>query len=68
MNAYKFSSKIVAVPFELLQDSELDIEATVRELLAERLARVTNTYFTTGTGAPAQPRGIVTARRSARRV
>jgi HK97 family phage major capsid protein len=55
------------VPFELLQDSEIDIEATVLELLAERLGRITNTFFTVGTGG-AQPRGIVTAARSARPV
>lgn len=59
LNTYKFSSKIVAVPFELLQDSEIDIESVVRDLIAERLGRVTNTYFTNGTGT-AQPRGIVT--------
>lgn len=58
VNAYKFSSKIVAVPFELLQDSSIDIEAFVRDRLSMRLGRVTNTYFTTGTGS-SQPRGIV---------
>lgn len=57
---YKFSSKGVAVPIELLQDSTIDIDALVFELLAERLGRATNTYFTTGTGTN-QPRGIVTA-------
>lgn len=57
---YKFSSKIVAVPFELLQDSNIDIEAFVNGRLATRIGRVTNTYFTTGTGT-SQPRGIVTA-------
>lgn len=60
LNTYKFSSKVVAVPIELLQDSEIDVEALVLSLLSERLARVTNTYFTTGTGT-SQPRGIVTA-------
>lgn len=59
LNAYKFSSKIVAVPFELLQDSQVDIEAFVNARLAERLGRATNTYFTTGTGT-SQPRGVVT--------
>lgn len=59
VNAYKFSSKIVAVPFELLQDSQVDIEAFVRNRLAERIGRATNTYFTTGSGT-AQPRGVVT--------
>jgi HK97 family phage major capsid protein len=59
LNVYKFSSKIVAVPFELLQDSQIDIEGFVNNRLAQRLGRITNTYFTTGTGT-AQPFGIVT--------
>lgn len=59
LNVYKFSSKVVAVPFELLQDSQVDIEAFVNKRLAERLGRITNTYFTTGSGS-AQPFGIVT--------
>lgn len=59
VNAYKFSSKIVAVPFELLQDSQIDIEAFVRGRLVERIGRITNTYFTTGSGT-GQPRGVVT--------
>lgn len=59
LNVYKFSSKIVAVPFELLQDSEIDIAAFVEKRLVQRLGRVTNTFFTTGTGT-SQPRGVVT--------
>lgn len=60
LNTYKYSSKIVAVPVELLQDSEVDIEAFVNARLATRLARATNTKFTTGTGS-SQPNGVVTA-------
>lgn len=60
IGAYKFSSKIVTVPIELLQDSTVDIEAFVRARLAQRLGRITNQYFTTGTGTN-QPNGIVTA-------
>lgn len=60
LKTYKFSSKVVAVPFELLQDSSIDMEGFIRSRLATRLGRVTNTYFTTGTGT-AQPNGIVTA-------
>jgi HK97 family phage major capsid protein len=60
LTVYKFSSKVVAVPFELLQDSNVDIEAFVRKRLVTRLGRVTNTYFTTGTGS-SQPNGVVTA-------
>lgn len=57
---YKYSSKIVAVPFELLQDSNVDIEALVTGRLGQRLGRITNTHFTVGTGS-GQPNGIVTA-------
>lgn len=60
LKTYKFSSKIVAVPFELLQDTSIDMEAFIRDRLVTRLGRVTNTYFTTGTGS-SQPNGIVTA-------
>lgn len=60
LTTYKFSSKIVAVPFELLQDSAVDMESFVRNRLAVRLGRVQNTYFTTGTGS-SQPNGVVTA-------
>lgn len=57
---YKYSSKVVTVPFELLQDSNVDIEAFVRDRLSTRLGRITNTHFTTGTGS-SQPNGIITA-------
>jgi HK97 family phage major capsid protein len=60
LTVYKYSSKIVAVPFELLQDSNVDIEAFVRSRLVTRLGRITNTHFTTGTGT-SQPNGVVTA-------
>ena len=60
LTAYKASSKVVAVPFELLQDSNVDVEAFVRQRLATRLGRITNTGFTVGTGT-AQPTGLITA-------
>jgi HK97 family phage major capsid protein len=60
LNTYKYSSKVVAVPFELLQDSSVDIEAFIRRRLVTRIGRITNTKFTTGTGTN-EPRGVVTA-------
>lgn len=57
---YKYSSKIAAVPFELLQDSSVDIEAFVQGRLVTRLGRITNTHFTVGTGT-GQPTGLITA-------
>lgn len=58
--AYKFSSDAVLVPVELAQDSAFDMDSHLRDLLSERLGRITNQYMTTGTGT-AQPNGIVTA-------
>lgn len=59
MDVYKYTSQSIALPFELVQDSFIDIEAYVQAVLAMRLARIQNTHFTVGTGT-GQPRGIVT--------
>ena len=56
----KFSSKVIAVPFELLQDSEVDIEALINKRLRERIGRAQNSYFTNGSGV-SQPKGLITA-------
>jgi len=58
--AYKFTSDTVLVPYELLEDSVFDLPAVLGEALAVRIARITNAYYTTGTGS-SQPTGIVTA-------
>lgn len=60
LNVFKYSSKIITVPIELLQDSSVDIEAFVRRRIIERIGRITNKHFTIGTGT-GQPRGVVTA-------
>lgn len=60
LDVYKYSSKKIALPFELVQDSFIDIEAYIQALLAMRLGRIQNSHFTVGTGS-GQPRGIVTA-------
>lgn len=60
LNTYKFSSKVLAIPVELLLDSAVDLVAFINQRLATRLGRITNTYFTTGTGT-SQPKGVVTA-------
>lgn len=60
LKAFMYSSKAVAVPFQLLQDSGIDIEAHIIQRLARRIARITNKHFTIGTGT-GQPRGAVTA-------
>lgn len=58
LSVYKYSSKKIALPWELVQDSFLDIEAYIQGLLAMRLGRITNQHYTVGTGS-GQPRGVV---------
>ncbi len=65
LNVYKYSSKVVAVPIELLQDSQIDIEAFIRGRLVTRIGRITNTKFTVGSGIN-EPRGVVTAATAAK--
>ena len=42
LNVFKASSKVIAVPFELLQDSQIDIEAMVMVRAAQRIGRLAN--------------------------
>lgn len=50
-NAYTFSSKIVKVPNELLEDSVFNLPTELGRMLGERLGRIQNTKYTTGAGA-----------------
>jgi HK97 family phage major capsid protein len=60
LKAYKYTSKLVLVPVELLEDSAFDMAATLGELLGIRIGRIQADHFTTGTGA-SQPTGYITA-------
>jgi HK97 family phage major capsid protein len=62
LNAYKFSTKMVKVSIELLQDSAFDIESYLAGKFGTRLGRILNTKFTTGAGSGSgEPKGIITA-------
>lgn len=60
LNAYAYDTEWVRVSMELLQDSAVNVESFIGELLGERLARRVNTELTTGDGT-GDPNGIVTA-------
>ena len=60
MSVYMYSSKSIALPLQLLQDSMIDIEAYIQNLLKLRLWRIQNRHQTLGTGV-SQPRGLVAA-------
>jgi len=60
LGAYKYSSKLVLVPIELIQDSAFDVQGFVADALGVRQGRIQNNHFTVGTGS-SQPNGVVTA-------
>lgn len=60
LEAYKYTSGVVLVSAELLQDSAIDVEATVRDAMGERIGRIGNRHLTVGDGS-AKPNGLVTA-------
>jgi HK97 family phage major capsid protein len=60
--AYKASSDLVRVPYELIEDSAFDLATTLGDMLGERIGRIANEKFTTGAGSgSSEPNGIVTA-------
>ncbi|MFC7929167.1 phage major capsid protein [Streptomyces cinereoruber] len=59
IGAYMYTSKQVRVSYQLLQDSAFDLESWLARKLGERIGRIQNTHFTTGTGS-SQPEGVQT--------
>ena len=60
LQSYKYTSKEILVSVEFLQDSSINAAEVIGRLLGERIARITNDHFTTGTGS-SQPNGVITA-------
>lgn len=60
LNVVKFSSKVIAVPIELLQDSAVDVVGLVNKRIRQRIGRIQNLKFTQGSGS-GEPNGLVTA-------
>lgn len=58
--AYKFSTKLIPVGNELLEDEGIGLEQLIAQTGGERLGRIQGTRFTTGNGT-SQPEGVVTA-------
>lgn len=59
LKAYNYTSDLIKVPRQLLQDSAFSMDQLLGDLLGTRLGRIKNEHLTTGTGS-AQPQGIVT--------
>jgi HK97 family phage major capsid protein len=60
LGAFKFSTRMVKVSLELLQDSAFDMEGYLKDKFAIRLGRILNTKFTVGVGTT-EPMGVLTA-------
>lgn len=60
-NAYKYTSQIVKVTSELMQDSAFDIYEYLAQRFGERFGRAFETAFTTGAGGGSAPTGFLTA-------
>ena len=60
LGSYMYTSLFVYVSYQLLTDSAFNLESYLARALGERLGRILNTQFTTGTGTN-QPNGVVTA-------
>lgn len=58
LNVFKVSSKIIAVPFELLQDSSINVVELVNGRIRDRIGRAMNTGFTLG-GGTTDPKGVM---------
>ncbi|WP_459246969.1 phage major capsid protein [Streptomyces youssoufiensis] len=59
IGAYTYTSKLVRVSLQLLNDSAFDMEDWLARKLGERIGRAQNAHFTTGTGTN-QPEGVQT--------
>ena len=60
LTTYKFSSKTINTPMELVQDAAFDFTQYIYQRAAERIGRAQNALFTTGTGT-GQPTKLLTA-------
>lgn len=59
IDVYVYSSKLIRVSYQLLNDASFPLESWLQERLAERMGRIINEHFTTGDGS-SKPYGIVT--------
>jgi HK97 family phage major capsid protein len=64
LEAYKYTSGLVQVPRELVEDSAFDILSEIRAMLVERIWRGTNEAFTDADGS-SKPLGVIAAGASA---
>lgn len=59
LSSYTYTSKLIRASWALMQDSAFDLDSFIAGVAGERVGRILNEHFTTGTGT-AQPSGVVT--------
>lgn len=59
LGAYVWSSKIIRVSYQLLQDGAFNMDSFLAKKFGERIGRIQSTYMISGTGTN-QPEGILT--------
>jgi len=60
LGAFKYTTKRVMVPIELMQDAAINLPQVIGEAFGIRIARGTNEHFTVGVTTDIQPAGCVT--------
>lgn len=60
LKSWMFTSKIILIPVQLLDDGAFDVEGTINDMIGERIGRIINEKATTGAGTTTF-NGIVTA-------
>jgi HK97 family phage major capsid protein len=59
LSAFMYTSKMVKVSYQLLNDSAFDLGAWLPDKFAQRIGRAINAHFTNGTGGGTQPTGMI---------
>jgi HK97 family phage major capsid protein len=60
LDSYMYTSKLVRVSLQLLNDNAFNLNSWLPRALGQRIGRIQNRHFTVGTGT-AQPDGIITS-------
>jgi len=61
LGAYTYTSKLILVPWQLLEDAYFDVESFIANKAGERLGRILNNELTIGSGGGVMPNGVVNA-------
>lgn len=57
LGAFAYTSRVIRVSFQLLQDAAFNMEQHLADIMGTRLGRITNNHLTVGTGT-GQPQGV----------